>query len=145
MPEQSLNLPCPACRQSMSPRVLECTPCGLRVEGNFQGNEFAQLDDDYLQLLRVFVLCEGRIRDMEKALGISYPTVKARLVALRTRLGLPDERPGTVASAADQDEPASSPDESTQAHAAPGAMSVLDALASGEIDQAEAVRRLRKS
>lgn len=143
MPEQSLTLPCPACRQTMSPRVLECMACALRVEGHFRSNEFAELEDDFLQLLRVFVLCEGRIRDMEKALGISYPTVKIRLAALRARLGLTGERPGMTPSLDDQNEPVNSSDETTRARQAPGALSVLDALASGEIDQAEAVRRLR--
>ena len=140
----------------MVPRVLECAACALRVEGTFRGNEFAQLEDDYLQLLRVFVLCEGRIRDMEKALGISYPTVKARLAALRARLGLDGERYAAASASNTEDAAAGDDDgEATGARAvssAPGrtaqaqraASGVLDALENGAIDHAEAMRRLRE-
>ena len=151
----ALSLPCPSCLQAMVPRVLECTACALRVEGSFRTNEFALLEDDYLQLLRVFLVCEGRIRDMEKALGISYPTVKTRLAALRSRLGLGDERAVTDgpngAGEAVGDPPAADSKAAggaarkndSAAEKAPAAMAVLDLLGSGAIDHAEAVRRLR--
>ena len=67
----------------MYPKLLRCADCGLEVSTRYAANEFAQLTDEQLHLLRIFVLCEGRIRDMESALGVSYPTVKARLAGLR--------------------------------------------------------------
>lgn len=71
----------------MEPVALACPKCELRVEGKFvPANEFAALPEDQLHLLRVFVHCEGSIREMEAALGVSYPTVKARLAALRAAL-----------------------------------------------------------
>lgn len=75
----------------MKPVVLGCAPCGVRVEGVFEGggNEFSRLTRDELHLLRIFVHTEGSIREMESALGISYPTVKARVGALREKLGMP--------------------------------------------------------
>ena len=144
--ELGMNLPCPSCRRAMAPRVLACAACALRVEATFHTNEFALLEDDYLQLLRVFLICEGRIRDMEKVLGISYPTVKTRLAALRKRLGLDDERvlaegapaiPGSRAGDPTLEQIGSAP------HNTPAAMTVLDLLSDGTIDHAEAVRRLR--
>ena len=140
----AMNLPCPVCRQAMTPRVLACDACAVRVEGSFNANEFAGLEDDYLQLLRVFVVCEGRIRDMEKALGISYPTVKTRLAALRNRLGLHHApRDDDRADADTRPAPSPSAAPGVVAIEAPGAMAVLDLLSSGAIDHAEAVRRLR--
>ena len=81
------NISCPSCHGPLSPRVLGCEPCDLKVEGHFAQSEFASLDAELTQFLRVFVFCEGRIRDMEKALGVSYPTVKARLNKLKNALG----------------------------------------------------------
>lgn len=71
--------------------ALECKPCELRLEGHFvrepsTGNEFSNLPDEDLHLLRIFVHCEGSIREMESALGVSYPTIKSRLAKLRESL-----------------------------------------------------------
>jgi hypothetical protein len=90
----------------MRPAVLACEPCGLRLEGRFEagstsgasGNEFAQLGPDELHLLRIFVHCEGSIRDMEAALGISYPTVKSRVAALKLRLEMARTPPTAAVS-----------------------------------------------
>ena len=75
----------------------------------------------------MFIHCEGRIRDMEAALGISYPTVKARIAELKARL----------ASAAEASEaaPMGARDEDTRR--------ILDLLEAGEIDYDEAMRRLQ--
>lgn len=80
------NLSCPACQKALSPAVLVCRACDLKVEGHFALNEFATLSGDDLHLLRIFILSEGRIRDMEAPLGLSYPTIRTRLKALRQRV-----------------------------------------------------------
>jgi hypothetical protein len=80
------NLACPSCQSSLQPKVLCCPNCDINVEGPFQLNEFATLAQDDLHFLRIFVGCEGRIRDMESALGLSYPTIRARLSALKRKL-----------------------------------------------------------
>jgi len=51
-------------------------------------NEFGSLTPDELHFLRVFIYCEGRIRDMEAALGVSYPTVKGHLATIKQKLNL---------------------------------------------------------
>ena len=86
MVERTANLSCPACQTPLHPKVLGCDTCGIRVEGAFELNEFATLSGDDLHLLRIFVLSEGRIRDMEAPLGLSYPTIRTRLKALRARV-----------------------------------------------------------
>lgn len=81
------DLKCPNCAGLMRPVAMICEPCHVRVEGRFDpANEFARLSRDELHLLRIFVHTEGSIREMESALGISYPTVKQRLAALREKL-----------------------------------------------------------
>ena len=56
-------------------------------------NEFGALTPDELHFLRVFIYCEGRIRDMEAALGVSYPTVKGHLASIKEKLNLARIRP----------------------------------------------------
>ena len=87
------NIKCPACTAPLEPRVMVCEPCGIRVEGQFAVNEFTRLTPDDLHFLRVYLHCEGRIRDVERALGVSYPTVKARVASLRQVLSLAAEDP----------------------------------------------------
>lgn len=115
---------CPACEGRLYPAELACADCGLQVSTRYASNEFQSLDADSLHLLRVFIACEGRIRDMERALGVSYPTVKSRLAALRGSVGL-DAAPPRAKTAAMR--PAE----------------VLDRLEAGEIDFHEALRRLK--
>jgi hypothetical protein len=139
------------------PKVLHCADCGLDVTTRYAGSEFADLDADDLHLLRIFVVCEGRIRDMEAALGVSYPTVKSRLAALRGRLGLlaadTAKGPATDAGSAPATDAGSAP--ATDAGSAPAtdvpaaepaaesAREILDRLAAGSTTYDEALSQIR--
>lgn len=129
------NVRCPSCNGQLYPRVLVCDACGLKVEGDFVLNEFGALTPDELHFLRVFIYCEGRIRDMEAALGVSYPTVKGHLASIKDKLNLssqrfspskvnPDEKPGDAPAAESADE-------------------VLDKLEGGQISYKDAVKLLK--
>ena len=102
---------------------------------SYKNNEFLDLDDDSLHLVRVFIACEGRIRDMERALGVSYPTVKSRLKALRERLGFGEGESEAVAADAPP------PRKRTRAPA-PKPSDVLDRFEAGEVSFEEAMRLL---
>jgi hypothetical protein len=80
------SIRCPSCHGALVPVKLRCEACDLTVSGRFVNNEFASLSEEDLHFLRIFVLCEGRIRDMESALGVSYPTIKGRLAQLKASL-----------------------------------------------------------
>ncbi len=81
------KLICPGCQsRDLKAKSLECGACGTQVTANIRENEFASLSTEELHFLRVFVHCEGKIKDMEKALGISYPSVKAEFRSLKERL-----------------------------------------------------------
>jgi hypothetical protein len=90
------NLACPACHTALQPKLLVCPACEIKVEGPFQLNEFATLDPDDLHFLRIFVRSEGRIREMESALGLSYPTIRGRLAALKRKLSGESPTEGTT-------------------------------------------------
>jgi hypothetical protein len=57
------------------------------MEGKFENCEFCKLSEDNLDFLRAFIQCRGVIKDVEKELGISYPTVRSRLERLMAELG----------------------------------------------------------
>jgi len=126
------NVRCPSCNGQLYPRVLVCDSCGLKVEGDFVLNEFGSLTPDELHFLRVFIHCEGRIRDMEAALGVSYPTVKGHLASIKEKLNLARLGPrGTAAPGAAAPADAMAAEE------------VLDGLEQGRISYKDAVRLLR--
>ncbi len=82
------SIHCPVCSGQLKPRLLHCKNCDIQVEGNFTFNEFANLNPEDLHFLRIFIRSEGRIRDMETALGLSYPTIRTRLTALKEKLAV---------------------------------------------------------
>ncbi|HBN84505.1 MAG TPA: hypothetical protein DDZ89_11735, partial [Clostridiales bacterium] len=67
---------------------VSCDKCKTRIEGRFEPNIFSMLDDSDTEFLLVFLRCRGSIKDVEKELGISYPTVRGRLDRLIQSLGL---------------------------------------------------------
>ena len=142
------NIRCPSCNGQLYPRVLVCESCGLKVEGEFVLNEFDSLSPDELHFLRVFVQCEGRIRDMEAALGVSYPTVKGLLAAIKDKLSQRSPRFAATAPRAESDAAegvgAGSPNaRGTSVDAS--ADEILDQLESGQLSYKEAVRLLRSA
>lgn len=85
-----MNIPikCPACDGGVIVTELACAKCKTSIKGAFELNELATLSADHLAFLKVFMAARGNIRQVEKNLGISYPTVRARLDALIKAMGL---------------------------------------------------------
>jgi len=127
----------------MVPRVMACPSCNLRIETEFSENEFVGLEEEWLHFLRIFVHCQGRITDMEAALGISYPTVKARVAELKQRLGL-QGIPENPEQDAGSPELKAAGDDGDDERAA-SVSGILDAFDAGEIDYDEAMDRIAKA
>ncbi len=79
---------CPVCNDPIVITSVSCDKCKTRIEGRFEPNIFSMLDDSDTEFLLVFLRCRGSIKDVEKELGISYPTVRGRLDRLIQSLGL---------------------------------------------------------
>ena len=77
---------CPACDAALQVTELSCTRCDTRLKGTFPAPPLARLPEEHQRFIEVFLRCRGVIRDVERALGISYPTVRARLDAAVTTL-----------------------------------------------------------
>jgi hypothetical protein len=99
---------CPVCAHELAVTRLRCGECGTTIEGEFGVGRFARLSREQTQVLESFLRSRGNLRDMERELGISYPTVRARVEALVRALGFgprdeADTPPAAAASAAADD------------------------------------------
>lgn len=87
---------CPVCSGELAVTRLRCTSCGTTLEGEFSVGRFARLSRDQMALLESFLRSRGNLRDIEREMGISYPTVRGRVEALVRALGFgprSDEEP----------------------------------------------------
>ena len=82
---------CPVCGEEMVVERLRCPTCGISVEGEFLTNPFTYLKDDEVNFLLVFLKARGNIKEVERILGISYPTVRNRLNNVLKSLGIAPE------------------------------------------------------
>ena len=96
---------------------------GIGIEGEFEPPVMAGLRYEDQVFVGEFVRCHGSIKHMEKAFGVSYPTIKNRLNRIASQLQLVQI----------DTEPVADPSEE-----------VLDMLERGEITPAEAAERLRR-
>ncbi|MFP4375463.1 MAG: DUF2089 domain-containing protein [Spirochaetales bacterium] len=83
---------CPACgNTSFEVQRLGCTRCGTAVEGHFTVSKLASLPDEQVSFVETFIKCRGNIKEVERELGISYPTVRSRLDKVIAHLGFATE------------------------------------------------------
>jgi hypothetical protein len=115
---------CPTCHSAQTVTELSCSACGTRVSGQFRRCEFCGLDDDQRALLRVFLATRGNVKEIERFLGVSYPTARARLDDLIGAVGANETR-ATSAGSAPQDR-----------------HDILDQVAVGTLDVGEALQLL---
>ncbi len=92
---------CPVCAGELAVTRLHCSTCGSTLEGEFSVGRFGRLTREQLTLLESFLRSRGNLRDMERELGISYPTVRGRVEALVRALGL-GPREGSDEQASDE-------------------------------------------
>lgn len=109
---------CPVCGRRLALTRLSCRECGTELSGGFETCEFCALGKDDREVLRVFLSSRGNMKELERHLGVSYPTARARFDSLLARLGLGEK---------------AAPDPR---------LSTLEQLARGEIDIDEAEHRL---
>src|SRR5689334_21779717 len=132
---------CPVCAGELAVTRLHCRQCGTTLEGEFSVGRFGRLTKEQLTLLESFLRSRGNLRDMERELGISYPTVRGRVEALVRALGFgpregsdeaEDEAAAAVATAA-----------SASADMAAARQQILERLSKGDIGAEEAATAIR--
>jgi len=115
---------CPVCGDDLRIVRLECPACGSALHGNFTLGRLARLTREQLQFVEVFIRCRGKIKDVEEELGISSPTVVARLNEVVQAMGFEVRQEDTADLAVRRQQ-------------------ILDELASGKLTAADAAGRLR--
>ncbi|MGI6363070.1 MAG: DUF2089 domain-containing protein [Bacillota bacterium] len=78
---------CPVCNSGLDVTRLHCPHCGTGIDGHFAVCKFCQLPAEQKAFAEIFIKCRGNIKEVEKELGISYPTVRNRLETLIESLG----------------------------------------------------------
>ena len=132
---------CPVCSDELTITRLHCRSCGTALEGEFGVGRFGRLDREQMSLLESFLRARGNLKEMERVLGISYPTVRGRVDALVRALGLSD---GSAAQEDDGSPGANELDDApVVADAGAERRAILERLARKEIDADEAAAALR--
>jgi hypothetical protein len=128
---------CPVCAGELAVTRLHCRSCGSTLEGEFSVGRFGRLTREQLTLLESFLRSRGNLRDMERELGISYPTVRGRVEALVRALGF-GPREGSDEAADDAAAAAAGSVDTTAAR-----QEILERLGRHEIGADEAAAAIR--
>lgn len=112
-------LNCPVCNEKLALTRLTCPSCSTELSGGFSTCEFCVLSDEDRAVLRVFLASRGNMKELERHLGVSYPTARARFDSLLAKIGI--DRPAAPV---------------------PSRMELMEQVARGEIDVDEALQRL---
>jgi hypothetical protein len=129
---------CPVCEGELAITRLHCRSCGTSLEGEFGVGRFGRLSREQLALLESFLRSRGNLKDLERELGISYPTVRGRIEALLRALGLADGDESAPQEPAEADAPNPTVDEDAAKRRA-----ILDLLARHEMSAEHAAEALR--
>lgn len=123
---------CPGCGEPLIITECRCPTCQLTLRGEFSPGLFSTLTQDQLTFVREFLRVRGNLSELEKVLGVSYPTIRNKLDEINLSLDRGEQNP---AAGQGQTAAPAAPDEARQA--------VLRRVASGEITAAEGARQLR--
>ena len=123
MPNKVLE-DCPVCGGNLRIVALHCPTCDTEIKGNFTSGKFTQLSDGQLEFVEVFIKSRGNIKEVEREMGISYPTVRNKLDEIINALGYNVQ---------------TSPDDTTGERR----KEILSMLEKGEIDSQEAIKMLK--
>ncbi|TES93644.1 MAG: DUF2089 domain-containing protein [Candidatus Cloacimonadota bacterium] len=111
---------CPVCHGVLEIREFGCNKCDVTIRGRFPFSNFFRLSPGQMEFVRVFLKSRGNIKEVEKEVGLSYPTVRGKLNDVLKSLGM---EPDTETLKREE---------------------ILDSLSKGEIDAEEAVEQLKK-
>jgi len=78
---------CPVCNEKLKVVRLQCESCKTGLDGNFELDKFSYLTEEQKEFIEIFVKNRGNIKEIEKDLGISYPTVRRNLDQVIEALG----------------------------------------------------------
>ena len=83
----SLLMTCPICEHRLTVTRLHCRNCDTTIEGHFETGRMGRLTAEQLSFVETFLRCEGKLNRMEGVLGLSYPTLRSRLLQVIQAMG----------------------------------------------------------
>lgn len=117
---------CPSCGGELAITEVRCTRCDTQVRARYHPCDFCRLSEEQSTFLRIFLTSRGNLSEVEKRLGVSYPTVRAKL----------DE----VIAALETPRPEPAPQEPARAER----RAILDAVSRGEMSVMDGLEKIRE-
>lgn len=87
--ERSVPAQCPSCGGTPVVVKLRCPSCSTEVSGEFSLCPVCRLPPDARRLFDLFIASRGNLKQVQRALGVSYPTVRQRIEEMFRKMGLP--------------------------------------------------------
>lgn len=107
-PRTPVTNECPYCSEPMAVRRMECIHCRIGVEAAFPESRLGNLPTEHQRFIEMFVLAGGNLKEIAEQTGVSYPTIRSRLLkiidVLRAEIGKTSVTRGSLLDAVD-DEP----------------------------------------
>ena len=135
---------CPICGEKLTVSRLSCEGCGTAMEGHFTGCRFCSLSPEEELFLLTFIKNRGSIKDVERELGISYPTVRAALDNLIASLRLDQSSASASPRESIPDEHAHKSNRRTDSDTAKTRKDILKMLSEHRITADEAAKKLKE-
>lgn len=87
--QKQLIQECPLCGNILKVKELYCPSCSTTIRGSFEPprSRIFYLPHKDLEFIELFVRLRGNIKEVEKAMGLSYPTVRGLLDTVIKRMG----------------------------------------------------------
>jgi len=89
---RKMPMTCPVCQSSLEVTELHCHTCDTTIRGHFTQSKLASLNEEQLMFVEVFIKSRGNIKEVERELGVSYPTVRGKLESVIEALGYRPEK-----------------------------------------------------
>jgi len=81
---------CPVCDGELTVQRMKCNQCNTVIENEFIFDKLMTMTKEEFKFIKVFLKCRGSIKDVEKVLGISYPTVRNKLEKIAKKIEAED-------------------------------------------------------
>jgi len=123
---------CPTCGGPLTITEVRCDRCATQVRSQYEPCPFCRLSPEQMNFVLLFVQSRGNLSDLEKTLGVSYPTIRGKLDDIIK-----------VVSAAPSPGAPSTPPLSAASPERDRRREILNQVASGRLSPADALSALR--
>jgi hypothetical protein len=127
---------CPSCGGPLIITECKCANCNLQMRGEFLPGKFSTLSGEQIAFIRVFFRARGNLTEVERVLGISYPTIRNKLDEINAVMDSPEEIPSPVKLPVSKPTAGPSDEESRKA--------ILKKVADGQLSATEGLKKLQE-